>query len=94
MGWRRVGGRAAIDNALANRPADFPAFLSLMEQVGYEVKQRRGVISFRAPGQERFPRLRSDALGEGCSETDIRAALSKLSPTARSASPENQPSYS
>ena len=68
--------RAAIDTALAKKPADFPAFLSLMEQAGYEVKQQRGVISFRAPGQERFTRLRSDTLGEGYSETDIRAALS------------------
>lgn len=68
--------RAAIDTALAKKPADFPAFFSLMEQAGYEVKQRRGAISFRAPGQERFTRLRSDTLGEGYSETDIRAALS------------------
>ena len=68
--------RAAIDTVLAKRPADFPVFLSLMEQAGYEVKQRRGAISFRAPGQERFTRLRSDTLGEGYSETDIRAALS------------------
>ena len=65
--------RAAIDTALAKKPADFPAFLSLMEQAGYEVKQRRGAISFRAPGQERFTRLRSDTLGEGYSEADIRA---------------------
>ncbi len=28
------------------------------------------------PGQERFTRLRSDTLGEGYSEADIRAALS------------------
>lgn len=68
--------RAAIDTALAKRPADFPAFLSLMEQAGYEVKQRRGAISFRAPGQERFTRLRSATLGEGYSEADIWAALS------------------
>ena len=68
--------RAALDTALAKRPADFPAFLSLMEQAGYEVKQRRGVISFRAPDQERFTRLRSATLGEGYSEADIRAALS------------------
>ena len=68
--------RAAIDTALTKKPADFPAFLSLMEQAGYEVKQRRGAISFRAPGQERFTRLRSDTLGEGYSEADIRAALS------------------
>ena len=65
--------QAAIDTVLAKRPADFPAFLSLMEQAGYEVKQRRGAISFRAPGQEWFTRLRSDTLGEGYSEADIRA---------------------
>ena len=68
--------RAAIDTALTKKPADFPAFLSLMEQAGYEVKQQRGVISFRAPGQERFTRLRSATLGEGYSEADIRVALS------------------
>ena len=68
--------RAAIDTALAKRPADFPEFLSLMEQAGYEVKQRRGAVSFRAPGQERFTRLCSDTLGEGYSEADIQAALS------------------
>ena len=68
--------RAAIDTALAKKPADFPAFLSLMEQAGYEVKQRRGAISFRAPGQERFTRLRSATLGEGYNEADIRVALS------------------
>ena len=68
--------RAAIDTALAKRPADFPEFLSLMEQAGYEVKQRRGAVSFRAPGQERFTRLRSDTLGDGYSEADIKAALS------------------
>jgi hypothetical protein len=68
--------RAAIDTALAKRPTDFPEFLSLMEQAGYEVKQRRGAVSFRAPGQERFTRLRSDTLGDGYGEADIKAALS------------------
>ena len=68
--------RAAIDTSLAKRPADFPEFLSLMEQAGYEVKQRRGAVSFRAPGQERFTRLRSDTLGEGYGEADIKSALS------------------
>ena len=62
--------------ALAKRPANFPEFLSLMEQAGYEVKQRRGAVSFRAPGQERFTRLRSDTLGDGYGEADIKAALS------------------
>ena len=68
--------RAAIDTALAKRPADFPAFLSLMEQAGYEVKRHRGEISFRAPGQKRFTRLCSATLGDGYGEEDIRAAIS------------------
>ena len=67
---------AAIDAALEKQPADLAAFLSLMEQSGYEVKQRRGVISFRAPGQERFTRLRASTLGKGYGQEDIEAALS------------------
>lgn len=66
----------AIDAALEKQPADMPEFLSLMEQSGYEVKQRRGVISFRAPGQERFTRLRSSTLGKGYGQEDIEAAVS------------------
>ena len=49
--------------------------LSLMEQSGYEVKQQRGAISFRAPGQEWFTRLRSSTLGKGYGQKDIGAAL-------------------
>ena len=54
---------AAIDTALEKQPAGLADFLSMMEQYGYEVKQQKGVISFRAPGQERFTRLRSSTLG-------------------------------
>lgn len=67
---------AAIDAALEKQPSDLAAFLSLMEQSGYEVKRRRGVISFRAPGQERFTRLRASTLGKGYGQEDIEAALS------------------
>lgn len=66
----------AIDAALEKQPADLPAFLSLMEQSGYEVKQRRGTISFRAPGQERFTRLRASTLGKGYGQEDIEVAIS------------------
>lgn len=66
----------AIDTALEKQPASMSEFLSLMEQSGYEVKQRRGVISFRAPGQERFTRLRSSTLGKGYGQKDIEAAVS------------------
>ena len=67
---------AAIDAALEKQPSSLAAFLSLMEQSGYEVKQQRGAISFRAPGQERFTRLRSSTLGKGYGQKDIEAALS------------------
>lgn len=68
--------RLAIDTALTKRPATFAAFLSLMEAAGYEVKQQRGAISFRAPGQDRFTRLRASTLGEGYGPEDIQAVIS------------------
>lgn len=46
-----------------------------METAGYEVKEQRGAISFRAPGQERFTRLRAETLGMGYGPEDIRAVL-------------------
>ena len=66
---------AAIDAALEKQPSGLAAFLSLMEQSGYEVKQQRGAISFRVPSQERFTRLRSSTLGKGYGQKDIEAAL-------------------
>src|SRR5699024_12284466 len=42
--------RLAIVEALGKKPADFPAFLRLMEESGFAVKHGRGgVISFLAP---------------------------------------------
>ena len=64
-----------IDLVLAEGPADFSDFLRRMEAAGYEVKEQRGAISFRAPGQERFTRLRAETLGAGYGPEDIRAAL-------------------
>ena len=46
--------RLAINETLAKRPADFDAFLRLMEASGFMVKRGRGgTISFLVPGQER-----------------------------------------
>ncbi len=69
--------RLAIDAALAESPADFADFLRRMEAAGFEVKESRGAVSFRAPsfGQERFTRLRADTLGAGYGPEDIRAAI-------------------
>lgn len=69
--------KAAIDATLAEQPADFAAFLSLMEAAGYEVKRGRGeAVSFRASGQERYTRLRASTLGDGYGPEDIRAVIS------------------
>lgn len=70
--------RLAIDTALAKRPGDLAAFLSFMEQAGYEVKKvRGGSLSFRlaGQGQERITRLRASTLGEGYDLKDILAVI-------------------
>ena len=54
-----------IDLCLADHPASFDEFLQTMEAAGYEVKQRRGAISFRTEGQIRFTRLNAHTLGKG-----------------------------
>lgn len=64
---------AAIDDALAQKPADFDALLNLMQRTGYEVKPGK-VPSLRSGEQKRF--IRMDTLGEGYSEDEIRAVIS------------------
>ena len=81
--------RAQIDAALLQKPADFAAFLLLMEAAGYEVKQGRGgFLSFRAPGQERFTRCRASTLGEGYGPEDIRAIIEGRAPLPSSRATE------
>ncbi len=68
--------RRAINEALAKRPADFDAFLRLMEASGFTVKHGRGgTISFLVPGQERATRLRASTLGDGYDPEDIKAVI-------------------
>lgn len=68
--------RLAIVEALKKQPADFPAFLRLMEETGFLVKHGRGgVISFLAPGQDKPTRLRASTLGDGFDPEDIRAMI-------------------
>ena len=53
-----------------------PAFLRLMEESGFQVKHGRGgAISFLAPGQDKYTRLRASTLGPGFDPDDIRAAI-------------------
>ena len=73
--------RAAICDALAKGPDSFDAFLRLMEESGYAVKQGRGgAISFLVPGQQRATRLRSSTLGKGFDPGDIRDVIAGKRP--------------
>ena len=68
--------RLGIVAALEQKPADFPAFLRLMEESGFQVKHGRGgAISFLAPGQDKYTRLRASTLGPGFDPDDIRAVI-------------------
>ena len=68
--------RLSIVEALGKQPADFPAFLRLMEESGFAVKQGRGgALSFLAPGQDKYTRLRASTLGPGFDPEDIRAVI-------------------
>ena len=68
--------RLAIITALEKKPADFAAFLRLMEESGFAVKRGRGgVVSFLAPGQDKYTRLRASTLGAGFAPEDIRAVI-------------------
>ena len=47
-----------------------------MEESGFQVKHGRGgAISFLAPGQDKYTRLRASTLGPGFDPDDIRAAI-------------------
>lgn len=62
-----------IDEILARKPKDFPAFLEEMKSAGYEIKTGAN-MAVKSPGQKRFIRLSS--LPDGYKEADIGAVLS------------------
>lgn len=66
--------KAAIDAAIPGA-RDFEDFLRRMETAGYEVKRRGDTISLRAPGQERFTRLRGETLGNDYTDERITARI-------------------
>lgn len=96
--WQGDGGpltfqeklKAQIDTCLAEKPPDMDTFLRSMEAADYEAKSGRGgVLSFRAPGQERFTRLRYSTLGTSYGQEDIQAIIEgrAMLPEGRSRSP-------
>lgn len=62
----------AIDDALAQKPKTFDAFLLLMQQRGYEAKGKANP-SFKGGSQQRG--IRMDTLGPGYSAEDVKAIL-------------------
>jgi hypothetical protein len=82
--------RRAIDGVLFGRPTDFETFLLKMEAAGYGIKRGK-YPAFRAPGENKFTRLRS--LGKEYSEQEIWEAIEgkKPLPSSRSVQAQSTP---
>ena len=65
--------RAVIDDILAKKPADFEAFLKLLEEQGFSVKRGKHLTLLHTDFKKS---IRLDSLGEGYTEADLRAVLS------------------
>ena len=65
--------RAAIDNALAQKPADLDELLKLLRESGCEVSKRGKSYRLKLPGWSKVARL--DSLGEGYALEDLLAVL-------------------
>lgn len=85
--------RAAIDAALAQHPADFAAFLRLMEAAGFASKRRGRALSFLAPGQEKATRCREKTLGDDYTPEAIQARIEgrRVVSSSRSKAPRQAP---
>ena len=65
--------RAAIDNALAQKPADLDELLKLLRKSGCEVSKRGKSYRLKLPGWSKVSRL--DSLGKGYAMEDLLAVL-------------------
>lgn len=65
--------RIAIDDALAQKPANLDALLDILQKAGWEIKRGKH-IALSGSGETRFKRL--DKMGEGYTEEALRAILS------------------
>jgi len=65
--------RAVIDELLAKKPADFEAFLKLLEEQGFSVKRGKHLTLMHTDFKKA---IRLDSLGDGYTEADLRAVLS------------------
>ena len=65
--------RAVIDDILTKKPADFEAFLKLLEEQGFSVKRGKHLTLMHTDFKKA---IRLDSLGDGYTETELRAVLS------------------
>ncbi|MBM6888615.1 relaxase, partial [Pseudoflavonifractor phocaeensis] len=65
--------RAAIDNALAQKPANLDELLKLLQESGCEVSRRGKSYRLKFAGWDKVARL--DSLGEGYTLEDLLAVL-------------------
>ena len=68
--------RAAIDAALAQKPADLDALWKLLRDAGFTVEQRGKTIRLKAPGRKKFVRLDAHSLGDDYDLSVLTAVLS------------------
>lgn len=66
--------RAAIDNALAQKPFNLDELLKLLQESGCEVSKRGKSYRLKLPGWDKVARL--DSLGEGYTQDDLLSVLS------------------
>ena len=64
--------RVAIDDALAQKPHDFEAFLALLKEEGYSIKRGKHITFEHKDFKQN---IRMYTLGEGYAEEDIRAII-------------------
>jgi len=84
--------RQAIDGVLEKKPADFGAFLTGMEALGYEVKRGKH-LAFKEPGQKNFTRCRESTLGADYTEEAIHERITgqRAAPVRRDGIPKAEP---
>lgn len=84
--------RAAIDAALAGKPANFAVFLSVMEASGFKVERRGKSLSFLAPGQKKATRCREKSLGADYTPEAIQERIEgkRVASPSRSKAPAKQ----
>lgn len=66
--------RAAIDNALSQKPKDFDELLKQLQESGFEVSKRGKVYRLKLPDWDKAARM--NGLGEGYTQEDLQSIIS------------------